>query len=164
MTFDQMIDGGMKLMALFAAIGAGWVGAKRVGRSERLQEATAGAEIATAKADEAVNSGLQNEIVRLQEMVKALDSSVQVLARRVADLEIALDGIEAYMDLIILCDECSHKNAKMIARISELLRRRTPTSDGHQARPRREHPPTVQEITKVFAGEETWEKADDHTG
>lgn len=163
MTFDQIVDGGMKLMALFAAIGAGWVASKRVGRSERLQDAAAGAEIATAKADEAVNNGLQNEIVRLQEMVKALDSSVQTLARRVADLEIALDGIEAYMDLIILCEECSHKNAKMIARISELLRRRTPTSDGMKERPKRAHVPTAEEVAKIFAGKETWEKSDDFT-
>lgn len=151
MTFDQVLDGGMKILALIAALGAGYVGAKRVNRSERLQDATAGAEIATAKADEAVNKGLQEEIIRLQEMVKALDSSVQILARRVADLEIALDGIEAYMDLIILCEECSHKNAKMIARISELLRRRTPTSDGRPERVKHSIP-TVQAVTDTFAG------------
>jgi HAMP domain-containing protein len=124
MTADQLLEWMGQITALVAALGTGWFAAKKIKRADAIQDATSGVEIAQARVEAAIPSGQLEEIQRLQKSVQKMAEEMRILSHRVADLEIALDGIEAYMDLIILCEECRDKNAKMISRISELLRRR----------------------------------------
>lgn len=153
MTAEQLLTLVGQGAAILTAIGAGFYAAKRVNRTDSVQSAAADVEIAQAKVEAAIPAGQFAEIRRLQQSVREMESKIIVLSHRVSDLEIALDGIEAYMQLIILCEECRVKNEKMITRITELLKRR----EQHAAHKPAGFP-TAEEIAATFAGKENYER------
>lgn len=154
MNADQLIAVIGQASAILAALGTGFFVAKRAARTDSVQSATAEVEIAQAKVEAAIPTGQFEELRRLQLEFKKVSEDFLALSHRVTDLEVTIDAVEAYIEVIILCPSCAEINKRMLQRIRELLKRRNATKAaecGVQA-------PTVEEVAATFAGKENYQR------
>lgn len=108
------LDGNEGVIATVLTIVAGlaaWV------RGERIRNSKADSIISGESVDKAIHDGHKDEFKRLQEAVAKL----MPLSQEVEMLKAKLAGIWVYCEMLLLCEECSQANGRIIKKMQEAL-------------------------------------------